>query len=351
MKRLSVRKSKLLKKVYAPVFNSVEICAGAGGQALGLEQAGFKHEVLVENDSHPCQTLRLNRPKWNVIEGDLRNFSGKSFRGVTLLAGGVPCPPFSVAGQQLGEKDDRDLFPEALRLIKEINPKAVMLENVAGFAKTVFEDYRTRILKRLSDLGYLPDWKILNACDFGVPQLRPRCIIVALKREYADYFIWPDGSKQSNTVSTSIFDLMAVDGWKGAKDWKIRANAIAPTLVGGSKKHGGPDLGPSRAKTKWRELGVNGNGLADAPPDRKFPKTGFPKLTVRMAARIQGFPDEWEFSGKKTASYRQVGNALPPPVARAVGVAIRNALLKRKADSFRENGQSFLFLPTQMSVQ
>lgn len=350
MKRLSVRKSKILKKASPPVLNSVEICAGAGGQALGLEQAGFKHEVLVENDAHACQTLRQNRPKWNVIEGDLRSFSGKSFKGVTLLAGGVPCPPFSVAGRQLGEEDERDLFPEALRLVEEIRPKAVMLENVPGFAKPVFQAYRNRILKRLSDLGLIADWRILNASDFGVPQLRPRCIIVALCPEYFDYFKWPDASNNKVFVSDSIFDLMSGSGWKGARLWKRKAANIAPTIVGGSKKHGGPDLGPSRAKSKWRELGVNGNGLADQAPDSDFDKDGLPKLTVRMAARIQGFPDNWDFAGKKTASYRQVGNAFPPPVARAVGLAIRNALLKKKVDIFRDNGQSLLFAPTQMTV-
>ena len=116
------------------LLHSLEICAGAGGQALGLEQAGFYHQGLIENDSDACKTLLLNRPGWKVIEKDLRKFDGKGFRGIDLLAGGVPCPPFSVAGKQLGEEDDRDLFPTALRLAAEIKPQAVMLENVPGFA-------------------------------------------------------------------------------------------------------------------------------------------------------------------------------------------------------------------------
>ncbi len=100
----------------------VEICAGAGGQALGLEWAGFEALAHVEYDRHACATLRLNRPKWNVIEGDVREFSAKQFKGIDLLAGGVPCPPFSVAGKQLGANDERDLFPEALRLVSECKP-------------------------------------------------------------------------------------------------------------------------------------------------------------------------------------------------------------------------------------
>jgi site-specific DNA-cytosine methylase len=114
------------------VMRSIEICAGAGGQALGLEQAGFEHVALLELDADACATLRLNRPKWNVLEQDIRYFSALEYRGVDLLAGGVPCPPFSVAGKQLGQDDERDLFPEALRLVWECNPKAVMLENVRG---------------------------------------------------------------------------------------------------------------------------------------------------------------------------------------------------------------------------
>ena len=117
---------------------------------------------------------------------------------------------------------------------------------------------------------------------------------------------------------------MKAEGWRGADSWAQRANSIAPTLVGGSKKHGGPDLGPSRARAAGAALGGDGRGLADAPPDVDF--VGMPRLTVRMCARVQGFPDDWHFSGKKTASYRQVGNAFPAPVAHAVGAQIAQAI-------------------------
>ena len=128
------------------------------------------------------------------------------------------------------------------------------------------------------------------------------------------------------TVGETLFDLMAANGWKGAERWKELACDIAPTLVGGSKKHGGPDLGPTRAREAWKLLGVDGLGVANEPPGPEIPAAALPKLTTRMVARVQGFPDEWMFSGRKTAAYRQVGNAFPPPVARALGTAIRDAL-------------------------
>ncbi|MEN8756715.1 MAG: DNA cytosine methyltransferase [Akkermansiaceae bacterium] len=306
-------------------LSSVEICAGGGGQALGLEAAGFEAQALVEIDAHSCATLRLNRPDWNVIEGDVRSFSAKEYEGIDLFAGGVPCPPFSVAGKQLGKDDERDLFPEALRLIEECGPKAVMLENVRGFLGAVFEDYRGKLKKQLEKLGYKTSWQLLNASDFGVPQLRPRVVIVAIRHDIAPFYTPPlRMDKIAPTVGETLYDLMAERGWAGAKAWRDRADDIGPTLVGGSKKHGGADLGPTRAKAAWAALGVNGKSLSNEAPDPDF--VGMPRITTRMAARIQGFPDEWEFAGKKTATYRQIGNAFPPPVAEAVALQLRAAI-------------------------
>jgi DNA (cytosine-5)-methyltransferase 1 len=303
-----------------------EICAGAGGQAIGLEAAGFECVAAVEMDRHACETLRLNRPEWKVLEADVRTVDGTPYSGVDLLAGGVPCPPFSIAGKQLGSNDDRDLFPEALRLAAEIKPRAIMLENVPGFASEKFREYRRGLFARLRRLGYIADFRILNASSFGVPQLRPRCIVVALKAEDINFFRWPETTvADPGTVGKLVGDLMASGGWRGATKWMKRASGIAPTVVGGSKKHGGPDLGPTRARQQWAQLGVDGLGIADAPPSRDFPLEAMPKLTVRMVARIQGFPDKWQFAGRKTAAYRQVGNAFPPPVAQAVAQAIRRA--------------------------
>ena len=310
-------------------FSSIEFCAGAGGQALGLEQAGFRHEALIEYEPNFARTLTLNRPGWNVFVQDMNSFDGRPFHGTELFAAGLPCPPFSIAGKQLGDKDERNLFPAALRLIDEIRPRAVMIENVRGFLSAVFEDYRTNLKTQLNKLGYEADWRLLNASDFGVPQLRPRVVIVALRKELNDLFDWPTALPHNPpTVGETLKDLMAANGWIGAEAWANRANEIAPTIVGGSKKHGGPDLGPTRARRAWATLGVEGRSMANEAPGRDF--VGMPRLTVRMVARLQGFPDAWKFFGRKTIAYQQVGNAFPPPVAKAVAHNVRVALSTRR---------------------
>lgn len=313
-------------------LTSLELCAGAGGQALGLERAGFRHLAAVELDDWAFETLRTNRPLWNPKHANIRDVDGARYKGVDLLAAGVPCPPFSIAGRQLGHEDERDLFPAALEWIAEARPKAVLLENVPGLASAKFEDYRRRLFGHLHDLGFaFVDGQVLNASNYGVCQLRPRFIIVALRAPFSDFFDWPEPTPCDLSVGGLLHDLMAARGWNGAAGWRLRARGIAPTLVGGSKLHGGPDLGPTRAKAAWMDLGVDGMGIADEAPGSDVPPTHTPKLTLRMTARVQGFPDEWAFAGRKTAAYRQVGNAFPPPVAAAVGRALWWALQRRVA--------------------
>lgn len=296
---------------------TVELCAGAGGQALGFEQAGVDHAAMVELNPNACATLRLNRPQWKVLHEDLNKFDGTAFKGADIISAGLPCPPFSIAGKQLGHADERDLFPAMLRLVDEIRPRAVMIENVRGILDAVFEDYRMRVGSQLRKLGYVPGWKLMNASDFGVPQLRPRVVFVALRKEYAEHYYWPEASREPlPSVGEVLSDLMAANGWRRVDAWREKADEIAPTIVGGSLKHGGPDLGPTRARRAWATLGVDGLGIAEEAPARDF--KGTPRLTVRMVARLQGFPNEWKFVGSKTQAYRQVGNAFPPPFARAV---------------------------------
>lgn len=326
-----------------PALTSIEICAGAGGQALGLEAAGFHHLAVIEIEDWPVETLRKNREEksgphgtWPVFHMDVHDFDGTPYRGqVDLFAGGVPCPPFSIAGKQLGADDERDLFPQALRLIEEIQPKAVLLENVKGLGQRRFDEYRERIIEKLDDLGYETHWELFQAADFGVPQLRPRFILVAIKREYAHYFEWPTPSPERKTVGEALHHLMSERGWPGAEEWARNADSVAPTLVGGSKKHGGADVGPTRAREAWRKLGVKGTSIAEEAPGPDFPvgdPEQMPRLTVAMGGVIQGFPEDWEWMGGKTAQWRQVGNAFPPPVAQAIGQSIRECLQRAEDD-------------------
>jgi DNA (cytosine-5)-methyltransferase 1 len=314
-------------------YRVVEICAGAGGQSLGLELAGFEHDLSVELDQNAAATLRRNRPHWKVAVGDVASpgvWDPAAYAGVDLLAGGVPCPPFTIAGKQLGATDERDLFAWAIELCGTVRPRALMLENVRGLSLPRFAAYRQRVLDRLTELGYAADWRLLHASDYGVPQLRPRFVLVAMRPADFAYFTWPAPRPgDTPTVGETLLDLMAANGWPGAEAWAARANDIAPTIVGGSKKHGGADLGPTRAKRAWRALGVDALGVADTAPSADDPVTLHPKLTCPMVARIQGWdgPEyEWAFTGRKTANYRQIGNAFPPPVARALGDQIRRAL-------------------------
>ncbi|MER5851722.1 DNA (cytosine-5-)-methyltransferase [Streptomyces sp. NPDC002012] len=410
------------------ILTSIEICAGAGGQAIGLHAAGFKHLALVEIDQHAVATLKENirvlegwsweREYCDVISGDVNDFlpiprkeapgSGlenpKKFLGgplekgkLDLLAGGVPCPPFSHAGKQLGKDDERDLFPRMLALVEELHPKAVMIENVRGIKDAKFEEYRTYIEARLqggrakrpetgveedfAGFGYeVCEWEVLEASDFGVPQLRPRAVLVAIREDILGdlKFVWPTPTGGPRSVFAALEESMddrykpyvnmggeiAERAQRCLEKWKKEASAaalskkdggVAPTLVGGSKKHGGADLGPSRAKAAWKQLGVSGMGVANNHEEGEKKKSqnrdlfgaGGPMLTVKQAAIIQGFPDNWTFTGGKTAQYRQVGNAFPPPVAEVVGKAIADVLHAAHERDTRTKGKPLDLLPGQ----
>ena len=199
---------------------------------------GYGHVTSVENDRDACTTLRLNRPAWNTLQLDVTKWDASEHEGVHLFAGGVPCPPFAKAGERLGKADERDLFPASLDRIAECKPQAVLLRNVRGLLDSVFDGYRDELAGRLRELGLLVhDWRLLHASDFGVPQLRPRSVMVALREDAFAHFRWPETKLVPPTVGEALGHEMGRLGWEGAEAWgPVRASQIAPTLVGGSKR-------------------------------------------------------------------------------------------------------------------
>ena len=284
----------------------LEICAGAGGASLGIEQAGFTHAAAVELDPDACETLRLNRGSdWKIIEDDIHNVDGRAFAGIDLLSGGVPCPPFSIAGKQLGQEDDRDLFPEALRLIAEIGPRAVLLENVRGLATRRFDTYRAQVLEQLHGLGYQTWWDLVHASEHGVPQLRPRFVLVAIKEPWAAHFHWPAPSAvPPPTVGQVLHDLMAERGWPGADAWSERApghradhrrrqQEARRTRPGSHPGAGGVETARGqRARRRLRPARTRFPARPDAQADHPDggPHPGFPGQLAVLRPQDRGLP-------------------------------------------------------------
>ncbi|MEV4321271.1 DNA (cytosine-5-)-methyltransferase [Microbispora rosea] len=315
-------------------FSSLEVCAGVGGQALGLERAGFDLVVLVDNDRYACATLRANRPHWRVVQTDLKDFVGTEHAGVAdvdLLSAGIPSAPFAVAGKQHGTADSRDLLRTVIFLAMDVRPRSIVIETTPNLlTNKKFAEAREWVNTELRHMGYEWDHAILDAQDFGVPQTRRSGIIVAFRPESFRFFSWPSGDCVAPTVGEVLHESMASRGWPWADEWAKLASHVAPTIVGGSKNHGGADLGPTRSKRAWLSLGVNASSLGDDVPGPEdilgSAREDLPRLTVAQAKLLQGLPEDWIVTGGKTAAYRQVAQAVPPPVATAVGEQLSRAL-------------------------
>ncbi|MFF3416619.1 DUF6339 family protein [Streptomyces sp. NPDC002698] len=325
------RQGKPAEPVEIRRFKSLEICAGAGGQALGLERAGFDPVLLIDSKADACFSIDLNRPAWDVVCMDVAQFSPCMRPDVThvdLVSGGLPRVKSSATVGRSEDTEERRVLRAAISLACEIGPKAVLFENVPDLVDGPdFSTDRAWIDRELHNAGFRTSWKILNASGFGVPQNRKSGFLVAMQDPYFERFSWPlPKDEPPPTVGDVLGPSMSSGGWPGAERWAKNADRIAPALVGGSDRRGGADLGPTGSKKAWAALGVNGSSLGDEPPGADFPADETPKLTVEQAAAIQAFPDHWKLSGGKTSRYRQVGHAMPPPLAAAVGQALATAL-------------------------
>jgi DNA (cytosine-5)-methyltransferase 1 len=339
-------------KICNNVYTVLELFAGAGGMALGLEKAGLKSVLLNEIDSHACKTLRKNRPEWNVVEGDVSRVDFTSYRDtVDVLAGGFPCQAFSYAGKKLGFEDTRGtLFFEFARAVKEINPKVLLAENVRGLLN--HDDGRTleTIKNIISELGYtLFEPRILKAIFYKVPQKRERLIIVAVRNDLADGidYEWPSSYNKVLTLKDALkkgelYDCDVPES-EGQKYPKRKAEILSMVPPGGywrdlpediQKEYmlksfylGGGKTGMAR-RLSWDEPSLT---LTCAPAqkqtERCHPDETRP-LTVREYARIQTFPDDWIFEGPISAKYKQIGNAVPVNLSFAVGKSIVHLLEK-----------------------
>ncbi|MEV5321158.1 DNA cytosine methyltransferase [Streptomyces sp. NPDC052687] len=315
----------------------VDVCSGAGGLALGLERAGFEPRLLIDEDDDACRTLRANRQHWNVLRADLLDFDPSEHPesyDVDLLSAGLPRVKSNATAGRAESGEEEGLLRAAVYLAHAVGPRALLLENVPSLVDSDrFRGFREFARAELEHLGYEFSWFILNAADFGVPQDRRQGVLVAIKKQWFPAFRPPSPTVVDHvSVGEALAASMRSRGWRDADRWAAQATTVAPTLVGGSKSRGGADLGPTGSKRQWERLGVNAHSLGDEIPGPDFEwapelgRQGMVKLTVDQAALLQSFPPDWEITGRKTARYRQVGHASPPPVGEALGRAIADAL-------------------------
>jgi len=315
-------------------LTSLEICSGAGGAAIGLHAAGFKSVGLIERNADAIKTLIVNNQLGPIFDRDVRKMNFSAYEGkIDLFAGGVPCQPHSSLGRRKGENDERDLFAYSVKLIKQIKPRAVILENVSGFGQRQTAVYRSRIIANLHAAGYDAEIFAIRASDYGLGQARPRLVLVAMRDGLMTRFKMPPIlTSEPLTLGAALRDLMGANGWLGADAWAERANLVGPTIVGGSEKSGQLGFSSSFQLDEWYRLGIDGRSIADEAPSAAAPLDHLPFLTLQMGAALQGFPRGWTFTGNKAAQRRQVANAFPPILACAIGLAVREALTGVPAD-------------------
>ncbi|GAA5819293.1 MAG: DNA cytosine methyltransferase [Methanobrevibacter sp. CfCl-M3] len=328
-------------------MKTVELFAGAGGLALGLEKSGLKHEMLVEIDKDCIATLKYNRPNWNIIHSDIKNVDFKEINA-DIVTGGFPCQAFSYAGKKLGFEDTRGtLFFEFARAVKEIKPKICLAENVEGLVR--HENGRTleTMINVLNNLGYDVQYKVLNSLDFQVPQKRKRIILIGTQKGIN--FLYPKKNKKKLTIRDALKNVPKSDGTiysekrKKVLDlvppggcWVNLPEQIKKEFMGGSYYSKGGKRGMAR-RLSWDEPCLT---LTTSPSqkqtERCHPEETRP-LTIREYARIQTFPDDWHFMGGKSSQYKQIGNAVPVRLGEVLGKQIINALnSENKTPNFKQ---------------
>lgn len=323
-------------------YTDIELFAGAGGLALGLEKAGLEGQCFVEFDRFACATLRKNRPNWNIICDDVHKVDFTQYTGrIDVVSGGAPCQAFSYAGKRRGFGDTRGtLFHEFARCVTEVKPKMFLFENVRGLLSHDHGRTFETISNVFQSLGYCIQYQILNACYYGVGQKRERIIVIGIREDLVDkiHFEYPKSDDRWTTLKDALKDCPKSVGEKYSENkrkvmdlvppggcWIDLPEEVAKSYMQGAYYSGGGRRGMARRLT-WDEPCLT---LTTSPSqkqtERCYPDETRP-LTVREYARIQSFPDEWQFEGTMASQYKQIGNAVPVEMARRVGVQIVKAL-------------------------
>ena len=329
------------------MIRAIDLFAGAGGLSVGLKMAGCDVRIAVEFNEIAMATHQKNMPETRHLCDDIRNIDFKKYNGeIDLVAGGPPCQPFSVSGKQLGKDDLRDMVPEFVRVVREVRPSAFLMENVPGLTTARFLPYLESRIEELRQLGYDVSWKVLNAADYGVPQNRRRLFVIGTPKgvnfEFPKPTHGPGLKEKYRTVSESLIDCPEDEANRAkvvfAKNPILRRSPYAgmllngkgrplnmngpghtiPATAGGNRTH---ILDPDGVLLEYHEHLMNGG----------LPKVGEVKgcsrLTVRQSARLQTFPDWFEFTGRRNHQYSQIGNAVPPELAAIVARTLRESLL------------------------
>ena len=327
-------------------LSCIDLFSGAGGLTIGLKRAGWGCTLALEVVKDACATYRKSFPNVTLIEDDIKKIDFSPFRGkVSLVAGGPPCQPFSVAGYQKASEDSRDMIPEFIRAVKEVAPDAFLMENVPGLLNAKHNEYYSDITGQLRDLGYEVVDDILNAADFGVPQYRRRLFIIGT-RGFSFVFPKPThgpGLKPYTSAKKALENMQECEPNKAivtyAKTPVLRPSPWAGMLVNGGGRPinlsaPSPTIPASAGGNRTHIVDKDGvllnyhSYLMEGGVPLCGAVEGVRRLTVRESARLQSFPDKFEFVGKKSSLYRQVGNAVPPTLAEAVGRALHEAVME-----------------------
>ena len=320
--------------------SAIDLFAGAGGLSLGLKRAGWLVETAVEFDKTAAATHALNFPEVEHLMCDVRQIDFAKYAGIDLIAGGPPCQPFSVSGKRMGAFDLRDMVPEFVRAVKEARPRAFMMENVAGLAGSKFSEYLSGQVLSLHSLGYTVFSKVLCAADYGVAQKRNRLFLIGIRSDQkGSSFAFPkpthgsDGRKAQISVADALLDVPEDVPNRAkvvfCKNPVLRKSPFAGMMFNGKGRpldhyglgHTIPASAGGNRTHIVDPLGIIKQYHSELMSGKK-PRCGELKdvrrLTVRESARIQSFPDDFQFSGRQSSRYSQVGNAVPPVLAACV---------------------------------